>query len=169
MPRKPPPGSMLLRRRFSVTSIRRSFGGTARLMVFKLVMAASKTWRRLKGETSCRKHDFKIPELGKVAPYGVYAIAANHGWVSVGIAADTGAFAVESIRRWWHKLGQARYPDAAGLTITADCGGSNGPQDRASPVHLHHHELAWQTTGQLSGHCPTDRLYNHRGRPQGML
>jgi hypothetical protein len=73
-----------------------------------------------------RVHDFKIPELGKVAPYGVYDIAANHGWVSVGIDADTGAFAVESIRRWWYKLGQARYPDASCLTITADCGGSNG-------------------------------------------
>ena len=75
-----------------------------------------------------RVHDFKIPELGKVAPYGVYDIAANHGWVSVGISADTGAFAVESIRRWWYKLGKARYPDATRLTITADCGGSNGPQ-----------------------------------------
>jgi Rhodopirellula transposase DDE domain len=75
-----------------------------------------------------RVHDFKIPELGKVAPYGVYDIAANHGWVSVGVDADTGAFAVESIRRWWHKLGKARYPSATCLTITADCGGSNGPQ-----------------------------------------
>ena len=75
-----------------------------------------------------RVHDFKIPELGKVAPYGVYDIAANHGWVSVGVDADTGAFAVESIRRWWHKLGKARYPGATCLTLTADCGGSNGPQ-----------------------------------------
>jgi len=75
-------------------------------------------------------HDFKIPELGKVAPYGVYDIAANHGWVSVGIDADTGAFAVESIRRWWYKLGKPRYPNATCLTITADCGGSNGPQVR---------------------------------------
>jgi hypothetical protein len=75
-----------------------------------------------------RVHDFKIPELGKVAPYGVYDIAANHGWVSVGIDADTGAFAVESIRRWWSKLGKTRYPGATCLTITADCGGSNGPQ-----------------------------------------
>jgi hypothetical protein len=75
-----------------------------------------------------RVHDFKIPELGRVAPYGVYDIAANHGWVSVGIDADTGAFAVESIRRWWYKLGKPRYPNASCLTITADCGGSNGPQ-----------------------------------------
>jgi hypothetical protein len=81
-----------------------------------------------KGEPELvRVHDFKIPELGKVAPYGVYDIAANHGWVSVGVDADTGAFAVESIRRWWYRLGKARYPDATNLTVTADCGGSNGP------------------------------------------
>jgi hypothetical protein len=59
-----------------------------------------------------RVHDFKIPELGKVAPYGVYDIAANLGWVGVGIDADTGAFAVESIRRWRQKLGKPRYPNA---------------------------------------------------------
>jgi hypothetical protein len=75
-----------------------------------------------------RVHDFEIPELGKVAPYGVYDIAANHGWVSVGIDADTGAFAVESIRRWWYKLGQTSYANASRLLITADCGGSNGPR-----------------------------------------
>ena len=84
--------------------------------------------RRQGDPEKVRVHDFKIPELGKVAPYGVYDIAANHGWVSVGIDADTGAFAVESIRRWWYKLGKPRYPNATCLTITADCGGSNGPQ-----------------------------------------
>jgi hypothetical protein len=86
--------------------------------------------RRKGNPEPVRVHDFKIPELGKVAPYGVYDIAANHGWVSVGIDADTGAFAVESIRRWWYRLGQVRYPNAKRLTITADCGGSNGPQLR---------------------------------------
>jgi hypothetical protein len=75
-------------------------------------------------------HDFKIPELGKVAPYGVYDIAANQGWVNVGIDADTAAFAVESIRRWWERLGRARYPEAGRLVITADCGGSNGARVR---------------------------------------
>jgi hypothetical protein len=85
-----------------------------------------------------RVHDFKIPELGKVAPYGVYDIAANHGWVSVGISADTGAFAVESIRRWWYKLGKPRYPNATCLTITADCGGSNGPQVKLWKRELQH-------------------------------
>jgi hypothetical protein len=77
-----------------------------------------------------RVHDFKIPELGKVAPYGVYDIAANQGWVNVGIDADTAAFAVESIRRWWQRLGRARYPEAKTLVITADCGGSNGVRVR---------------------------------------
>ena len=57
-----------------------------------------------------------IPELGKVAPYGVYDIAANAGWVSVGIDHDTAAFAVESIRRWWHEFGSARYPGAKRLS-----------------------------------------------------
>jgi transposase len=77
-----------------------------------------------------RVHDFKIPELGKVAPYGVYDIAANSGWVNVGIDHDTAAFAVESIRRWWRALGKKRYPGATSLLITADCGGSNGVRVR---------------------------------------
>jgi Rhodopirellula transposase DDE domain len=89
---------------------------------------AGRELRRQGDPEKVRVHDFELPELGKVAPYGVYDIAANHGWVSVGIDADTGAFAVESIRRWWQKLGQARYPNASRLVITADCGGSNGPR-----------------------------------------
>ena len=75
-------------------------------------------------------HDFEIPELGKVAPYGVYDIAANTGWVNLGIDHDTAAFAVESIRRWWRGLGRQRYPAATRLLITADCGGSNGARVR---------------------------------------
>ena len=77
-----------------------------------------------------RVHDFEIKSLGKVAPYGVYDIAANAGWVNVGIDSDTAAFAVESIRRWWQRLGKARYPKARRLTITADCGGGNGARVR---------------------------------------
>ena len=77
-----------------------------------------------------RVHDFALPGLGKVAPDGVYDLAANAGWVSVGLDADTAAFAVESIRRWWCKLGKARYPQAKRLVITADCGGSNGARVR---------------------------------------
>jgi hypothetical protein len=86
---------------------------------------------RPKGEPEpVRVHDFKIPELGKVAPYGIYDIANNEGWVNVGIDADTAAFAVESIRRWWYRLGKARYPETRNLVITADCGGSNGNRVR---------------------------------------
>lgn len=86
--------------------------------------------RRQGDPEAVRVHDFMIPELGKAAPYGVYDIAANEGWVSIGIDADTAAFAVESIRRWWWKLGKPRYPNATTLTITADCGGSNGARVR---------------------------------------
>lgn len=86
---------------------------------------------RPKGDPEAvRVHDFVIPELGKVSPYGVYDIAANAGWVNLGITSDTAAFAVESIRRWWQELGQARYQKAEKLLITADCGGSNGSRVR---------------------------------------
>ncbi|WSH69485.1 ISAzo13 family transposase (plasmid) [Rhizobium ruizarguesonis] len=77
-----------------------------------------------------RVHDFKIPELGKVAPYGVYDITDNSGWVNVGIDHDTAAFAVESIRRWWNALGKKPHPGSTSLLITADCGGSNGARVR---------------------------------------
>jgi hypothetical protein len=77
-----------------------------------------------------RVHDFKIPELGRAVPYGVYDIGGNTGWVSVGIDHDTASFAVNAIRRWWHGMGRARYPEARSLLITADCGGSNGARVR---------------------------------------
>jgi hypothetical protein len=72
-----------------------------------------------------RQHEL-IPELGRASPYGVYDIAGNTGWVSVGIDHDTASFAVNNIRRWWQTMGRIRYPDANSLLITADCGGSNG-------------------------------------------
>lgn len=77
-----------------------------------------------------RVHDFEIPELGKVAPYGVYDQTRNEGWVNVGTDSDTAAFAVESIRRWWKTMGKDRYPEAERLLITADSGGSNGARIR---------------------------------------
>jgi len=77
-----------------------------------------------------RVHDFLIKELGRAVPYGVYDLAANAGWVNLGIDHDTGAFAVHSIRRWWRDMGRARYPDATRLLITADGGGSNGSRVR---------------------------------------
>ena len=77
-----------------------------------------------------RVHDFLIPELGRAAPYGIYDIANNAGWVSVGIDHDTASFAVNAIRRWWQAMGCERYPQATRLLITADCGGSNGARVR---------------------------------------
>jgi hypothetical protein len=73
---------------------------------------AGRELRRQGDPDPVRVRDFEIKSLGKVAPYGVYDIAANQGWVNVGIDADTAAFAVESIRRWWQRLGKARYPKA---------------------------------------------------------
>jgi hypothetical protein len=79
-----------------------------------------------------RVHDFEIrqPENGKVAPYGVYDLGRNAGWVSVGVDHDTAEFAVESIRRWWRWMGRRSYPKAQRLLITADSGGSNGARVR---------------------------------------
>jgi hypothetical protein len=77
-----------------------------------------------------RVHDFLIPELGRAAPYGVYDIADNAGWVSLGIDHDTASFAVNAIRRWWRAMGRARYRHATQLLVTADCGGSNGARVR---------------------------------------
>jgi hypothetical protein len=88
-------------------------------------------------------HDFPDEELGKVSPYGVYDIAANTGWVSVGITHDTATFAVASIRTWLKKVGRARYPKARQITITADCGGSNGSRVKLWKVELQ--KLADQT------------------------
>ncbi len=81
-------------------------------------------------------HDFKDKKLGKVAPYGIYDLTNNEAWVNVGTDHDTAVFAVESIRRWWHMMGKARYPDATQLMITADSGGSNGARVRLWKVEL---------------------------------
>jgi hypothetical protein len=81
-------------------------------------------------------HDFEDKTLGKVVPYGVYDVGANAGWVSVGVTSDTAEFAVASIRTWLERMGRARYPHMHELTITADCGGSNGARVRLWKVSL---------------------------------
>ena len=81
-------------------------------------------------------HDFEDKTLGKVAPYGVYDVTANDGWVNVGITADTAEFAVQSIRLWHERMGRVRYRHATELTITADGGGSNGSRVRLWKVEL---------------------------------
>jgi len=90
-----------------------------------------------KGEPELvRSHDFKDKELGKAIPYGIHDLADDTGWVNVGIDDDTAQFAVASIRSWWQHLGSARYPNATTLTITADCGGSNGNSTRLWKTEL---------------------------------
>ncbi len=83
-----------------------------------------------------RVHDFIIPELGRAIPYGVYDVSKNEGWVNVGIDHDTAEFAVETIRKWWLKMGKEEYPEARELFITADGGGSNGSRSRLWKVEL---------------------------------
>jgi hypothetical protein len=93
-------------------------------------------WRPKGKPEEVRTHDFMDRDLGKVNPYGVYDQTANVGWVSVGTDHDTAAFAVESIRRWWSKMGAACHPQATDLLITADCGGSNGYRVRLWKIAL---------------------------------
>lgn len=91
---------------------------------------SGREWRPEGLPERVRVHDFKIPELGKAIPYGVYDLTRNDGWVNVGIDHDTAAFAVQSIRRWWQVMGRRAYPAATTLLITADGGGSNSSRNR---------------------------------------
>ena len=111
---------------------------------------AGREWQ-IKGQPEpVRVHDFEIrlPDKGKVAPYGVYDLGQNVGWVSVGVDHDTAAFAVESIRRWWRWMGQPTYPRSKRLLITADSGGSNGARVRLWKWELQ--QLANETGLEIS-------------------
>jgi transposase len=125
-----------------------------------------------------RVYDFIDPALGKVAPYGVYDVGANQGWVSVGITHDTAEFAVESIRRWWREMGQPVYPRARHLLITSDGAGSNGYRVRLWRVQLQKLADELQMTVQVCHFPPgtskwnkiEHRMFSHitqnwRGRP----
>jgi hypothetical protein len=93
-------------------------------------------WQPQGQPETVKSKDFPDKELGKVSPYGVYDLTANEGWVNVGITHDTAEFAVESVRRWWYRMGQHVYPEATELLITADGGGSNGSRSRLWKVRL---------------------------------
>ena len=123
-------------------------------------------------------HDFEDKTLGKVVPYGVYDVAADEGWVSLGITADTAQFAVASIRTWLERMGRSRYPDAHELTITADCGGSNGArvklwklelQKRADEteltLHVHHYPPGTSKWNRIEHRLFCRITQNWRGRP----
>jgi transposase len=94
------------------------------------------TWRRKKSPREVNTHDFPDKKKGKAVPYGVYDIASNEAWVSVGISSDTAEFAVAAIRQWWKRMGRKRYSAASRLLITADSGGSNGSRNRLWKVKL---------------------------------
>jgi hypothetical protein len=91
---------------------------------------AGREWRPQGEPEAVRVHDFVIPAQGKAIPYGIYDLARNEGWVSVGIDHDTASFAVNAIQRWWDLMGKEVYPEATSLLITADGGGSNGSRVR---------------------------------------
>jgi hypothetical protein len=123
-------------------------------------------------------HDFEDKELGKVVPYGVYDVAANAGFVSVGITSDTAEFAVQSIRCWLRRMGRHRYPKARKLTITADCGGSNGARVRLWKVELqkladeaglvlcvHHYPPGTSKWNRIEHRLFCHITQNWRGRP----
>ena len=98
--------------------------------------AVGREWEPTGKPVEVQGHDLPGPEVPKAIPYGVYDIAHNEGYVSVGLSAETAQFSVASIRAWWEHLGQERFPAAKTLTITADCGGGNSPR-----VHLWKVEL----------------------------
>ncbi len=97
---------------------------------------AGREWHPKGQPPEVRVHDFQDKELGKAIPYGVYDLSANVGWVSVGVDHDTPEFAVESIGRWWRRMGRKTYPGATELLITADGGGSNSSRARLWKVAL---------------------------------
>ena len=110
-------------------------------------------WRPRGQPEEVRVHDFQDAVLGKAIPYGVYDIFNNQGWVSIGIDHDTAAFAVNTIRRWWQRMGRRRFPKARELFVTADSGGSNSARCRLWKVALQ--ELADETGLRITvGHLP---------------
>jgi hypothetical protein len=123
-------------------------------------------------------HDFEDKQLGKVVPYGVYDVGANEGFVSVGITSDTAEFAVQSIRTWLERMGRARYPKMNELTITADCGGSNGARVRLwklelqkfadqtnLTLHVHHYPPGTSKWNKIEHRLFCHITQNWRGRP----
>ena len=135
-------------------------------------------WRPRGDPHPVRVHDFIDPNKGKAIPYGVYDLALNKGWVTVGMDHDTATFAVNTIRRWWREMGSKAYPRATSLLVVADSGGSNGSRVRLWKWELQRLADATRLTIHVS-HLPPGtskwnkiehRLFSHismnwRGRP----
>src|SRR6185503_16925096 len=138
-----------------------------------------RTWRPQGEPEEVQVYDFLSRASGRAIPYGVYDLAANDGWVSVGVDHDTAAFAVQTIRRWWQEIGRQRYPDARRLVINADGGGSNGVRVRlwkrelqslanelgiAIEVHpLPPATSKWNKIGVSRTHPQTKEVWSHTG------
>src|SRR6266478_3778478 len=100
-------------------------------------------WQAKGQDTTVNVYDYRSIADGKAIPYGIYDLVHNRGFVNVGLDHETAAFAVESIRRWWHSVGKALYPTSQELLIIADGGGSNGARNRLWKMQLQ--QLATQT------------------------
>jgi Rhodopirellula transposase DDE domain len=135
-------------------------------------------WRPKGDPLRVNVHDFEDKKLGKVVPYGVYDVGANEGWVSVGVTSDTAEFAVHAIRLWLERMGRKRYAKARELTITADCGGSNGARVRLWKVELqkladdtgltlnvHHYPPGTSKWNRIEHRLFCHITQNWRGRP----
>jgi hypothetical protein len=125
-----------------------------------------------------KAHDFEDKELGKASPYGIYDMTANEGFVNVGVTSDTAEFAVQSIRTWRERMGLKRYPNMCELTITADCGGSNGARVRLwklelqkfadetnLTVHVHHFPPGTSKWNKIEHRLFCHITQNWRGKP----
>ena len=135
-------------------------------------------WRPEKQPRKVNDHDFPDPEKGKVAPYGIYDIGANKGFVNVGISSDTGAFAVNSIRSWWESMGKSMYPEANKIMVTADGGGSNGSRNHqwkkclqdfsdesGLEIHVSHFPPGTSKWNKIEHRLFSQISKNWRGRP----
>jgi hypothetical protein len=110
-------------------------------------------WEPQGRPSKVQTYDFPDPQRGHARPYGIYDLTHKEGWVNVGIRRDTAQVAVESIRRWWHKVGNPRYPQAHDLLITAAGGGSKGSRTRLWEVELQRLATALQLAIRV-GHFP---------------
>ncbi len=138
---------------------------------------AGREYRKKGTPREVNVYDFKGP-LGKVAPYGVYDVTQNSGWVSVGISYDTAEFAVNAIRTWWHEMGREEYPTARKLLLTADCGGSNGyrvrlwktslqalANDLGHVIHVSHYPPGTSKWNKIEHRMFSIISQNWRGQP----
>lgn len=123
-------------------------------------------------------HDFPLPGLGKAAPYGVYDVGADEGWVSVGVSRDTAQFAANALQSWWDNMGSPRYPGARRLVLTCDGGGSNGSRNRlwkrelqlfcdrnGLEVEVHHFPPGTSKWNKVEHRLFAQITKNWRGRP----